>query len=66
MVFGNKFGINIALLSCWSQLLNLYWEVGRARRGELERQEKAKRKKIERRGKRNTVLHLSPCPYIAA
>lgn len=41
MVFGNKLGINIALLSCWSQLLNLYWEVAREIHGELERQQKA-------------------------
>lgn len=66
MVFGNKLGINIALLSCWSQPLNLYWEVGRARHGELERQQKAERKEIERQGKINTDLHLSPFPYIPA
>lgn len=50
MVFGNKLGINIALLSCWSQPLNLYWEVARVRLGELERQQKGKMEGLKKMG----------------
>lgn len=49
-MFGNKLGINIALLSCWSQPLNLYWEAVRGRHRESERQQKDKMEENRKTG----------------